>query len=113
MAINGHQWRPLTPLSERERGGGRERDGRQFPAWATNGRGRRGRAWGRARRGALTRGGTRPGGNGWEGEGEEGPRVGPACKREGGGKGAVGPLGPVSVRVSGFSFFSFLFYLKI
>jgi hypothetical protein len=70
MAINGHQWRPLTPLSERECGGGRERDGRRFPARAMNGRGRRGRARGRARAAGRKRGaGARvPGGGGWEKE---------------------------------------------
>jgi hypothetical protein len=90
MAINGHQWRPLTPLSERENWGGREA-GRRFPVQGRRtgatrsgcaGLGEGDRALGAAAR--FSRGRTRPGGQAAAAvrDKEGGPRVGPTCKRE-------------------------------
>jgi hypothetical protein len=100
MTVNGHQWRPLTPLSEGGRGGGRGGvavvsgfgGGERAPGWL---------GWGR---GAAAREGGRRG----EGAGRaHAPEKGGARVRSGRLMGLVGRLG------LGLGFpFSFLFYLK-
>jgi hypothetical protein len=95
-------------VGEGERGtGGSFRLGQRTGADAEGGRGV-GRGAARSHVGARGQAAT---------DGREKERRGhgwaPRVRERGGGKGAVGPLGPVSVRVSGFSIFSFLFYLKI
>jgi hypothetical protein len=107
------QWRPSMAaingaIRDRERGGGRERESRQFPVQDPNGRGAN--EVGRGRPGASVRA---PGGGGWEkvgGRGEEGGLAGPYLAVRGRrGIGARLGLVSVRVRVSGFSF-SLLFF---
>jgi hypothetical protein len=95
-----HQWwRPLTTPLGRERGGGRDRVGRRFPAQC----------------GADVEGTRRAGATRWRRRGREkreGAAVGPIRKREGGDR--ARPVGPWWAEMAGrLGFLSFFLFFSI